>query len=101
MLLFSGTAPPLYAAPSHPTIGWRLIWPSLPACVCRDCHTAAVDAEGRLYTWGWGGSFFSGLGGLGHGDDAEQPTPKLVQGVVRYVRNRPGRASLLDHLYEP
>lgn len=47
-------------------------------------HTAAVDSEGNLYTWGFGGSFWGGVGGLGHGDESEQPKPKLVQSLVSY-----------------
>jgi len=49
-----------------------------------DFHTAAVDAEGQLWTWGWGGSLFGGIGGLGHGDEIEQPRPKLVKGLLDY-----------------
>lgn len=29
---------------------------------CGDFHTAAVGNEGQLWTWGWGGSMFSGAG---------------------------------------
>lgn len=47
-------------------------------------HTAAVDSEGNLYTWGFGGSFWGGVGGLGHGDESEQPRPKLVQSLLSY-----------------
>lgn len=43
-----------------------------------------MDSEGNLYTWGWGGSFWGGVGGLGHGDDKEQPRPKLVQSLLSY-----------------
>ncbi len=48
-------------------------------------HGAACDADGRLLTWGWGGSAGGGgflqpdidLGGgqLGHGEDRDQYTP--------------------------
>ena len=41
--------------------------------------SAAVSAEGDVYTWGWGGSFWQGNGGLGHGDSTTQPRPALVQ----------------------
>lgn len=33
-----------------------------------DSHSVAVDKEGKVYTWGWGGSIWSGGGLLGHGD---------------------------------
>lgn len=49
-----------------------------------DFHTAAIDEDGRLWTWGWGGSLFGGIGGLGHGDEAEQPRPKVVRSLVDY-----------------
>jgi hypothetical protein len=29
-----------------------------------------VDQAGRVFTWGWGGSLWSGGGLLGHGDTA-------------------------------
>ena len=41
--------------------------------------SAAVSEEGDVYTWGWGGSFWQGNGGLGHGDSTTQPRPALVQ----------------------
>jgi len=39
-------------------------------------HSAAVTDDGALWTWGWGGSFWSGAGGLGQGtrDSREEPT---------------------------
>jgi len=49
---------------------------------CGTYHSAAVDANGNVYTWGWGGSFLSGGGFLGHGDNTDQLYPKLVQSLV-------------------
>lgn len=37
-----------------------------------------------MYTWGWGGSLWGGIGGLGHGDEKEQPRPKLVKSLLDY-----------------
>lgn len=39
-------------------------------------HSAAITSSGELFTWGWGGSFFSGAGGLGQGsrDGVQWPT---------------------------
>jgi alpha-tubulin suppressor-like RCC1 family protein len=37
---------------------------------CGDHHTAVLDSDGLLFTWGWGGSFFSGAGCLGLGETA-------------------------------
>ena len=34
-----------------------------------------------MYTWGWGGSFWQGNGGLGHGHNTSQPRPALVQSL--------------------
>lgn len=40
-----------------------------------------MSEEGDVYTWGWGGSFWQGNGGLGHGDNTSQPRPALVQSL--------------------
>lgn len=53
-------------------------------------HSAAIDADGKLYTWGWGGSQGTALsfeegggtgGQLGHGDDNDRWDPGLVEWV--------------------
>lgn len=49
---------------------------------CGEYHTAAVDREGKVYTWGWGGSFFQGAGGLSHPTRANVATPQLVRSLV-------------------
>ena len=46
-----------------------------------DTSCAAVSNEGEVFTWGWGGSFWSGNGGLGHGNNATQTRPALVEGL--------------------
>jgi len=46
-----------------------------------DTASACVSADGDVYTWGWGGSFWQGNGGLGHGDNTSQPRPALVQSL--------------------
>jgi hypothetical protein len=53
-------------------------------------RAAGVTADGRLFTWGWGGAVGSGgflspgadlgAGQLGHGDDWDQYDPKQVGG---------------------
>mmetsp|Transcript_13955 Transcript_13955/g.20981 ORF Transcript_13955/g.20981 Transcript_13955/m.20981 type:complete len:450 (-) Transcript_13955:1322-2671(-) len=45
---------------------------------CGEYHSAVIDTEGRLYTWGWGGSWLAGGGHLGHGDRIDEKYPKLV-----------------------
>lgn len=56
-------------------------------CVCGlqiavgETASACVSEEGDVYTWGWGGSFWQGNGGLGHGDNTTQPRPALVQAL--------------------
>jgi len=45
--------------------------------------SAAVSDEGEVFTWGWGGSFWGGNGGLGHGNNAAQARPALVEGLLR------------------
>jgi len=49
---------------------------------CGDHHTAALDEDGNLYTWGWGGSFFSGAGALGLGDSSNESKPVLVESLA-------------------
>ena len=39
-------------------------------------HAAAIDEDGQVYTWGNGGSWWSGGGQLGHGVRAIEPIPK-------------------------
>eukprot|EP00922_Rhytidocystis_sp_ex-Travisia-forbesii_P035686 GHVS01052943.1.p1 GENE.GHVS01052943.1~~GHVS01052943.1.p1 ORF type:complete len:425 (-),score=32.07 GHVS01052943.1:115-1389(-) len=46
---------------------------------CGSYHTVAVTEEGLMFSWGWGGSFWSGVGGLGHGNNLSVESPKLVQ----------------------
>lgn len=48
---------------------------------CGDFHSAAIDSDGRLYTWGWGGSWLSGGGQLGHGSRDSLNQPELVKAV--------------------
>ena len=48
---------------------------------CGDKHSAAVDSDGNLYTWGYNGSFFSGGGMLGHGNRDAVSEPKLVESL--------------------
>eukprot|EP00397_Hematodinium_sp_SG-2012_P045160 GEMP01050625.1.p1 GENE.GEMP01050625.1~~GEMP01050625.1.p1 ORF type:complete len:394 (+),score=63.36 GEMP01050625.1:35-1216(+) len=41
-------------------------------------HSAAVTRSGDLYTWGWGGSFWSGSGALGSGTQDTHPVPLRI-----------------------
>jgi alpha-tubulin suppressor-like RCC1 family protein len=43
---------------------------------------AYVDTNGDLYTAGFGGSNFSGVGALGHGDSQSYLEPKLVESLI-------------------
>ena len=52
-------------------------------------HSAAVSADGSLYTWGWGGSVGSmqsgrddGSGQLGHGNEFDKWEPQKVESVL-------------------
>ena len=56
----------------------------LRTAACGGNHTAGIDEEGRLYTWGWGGNLWSGRGALGQGRTGDVKTPQLV-GVVADV----------------
>lgn len=42
-------------------------------------HSAAITEGGYLWTWGWGGSFWWGAGGLGHGSRTDALRPVLVR----------------------
>jgi len=44
-------------------------------------HSACVAEDGSLWTWGWGGGFFHGVGALGHGGRDSIPSPAIVEGV--------------------
>jgi E3 ubiquitin-protein ligase HERC2 len=48
-----------------------------------ETSSAAVSEEGDVYTWGWGGSWWKGNGGLGHGDSSSQPSPALVESLEK------------------
>mmetsp|Transcript_6301 Transcript_6301/g.18120 ORF Transcript_6301/g.18120 Transcript_6301/m.18120 type:complete len:425 (-) Transcript_6301:180-1454(-) len=47
-----------------------------------DQHTAALTEDGTLWTWGWGGSFWSGAGALGHGGKETVEAPRRVEQFV-------------------
>ncbi|CCI39952.1 unnamed protein product [Albugo candida] len=49
---------------------------------CGEYHTAAVDEEGKLFTWGWGGSTLKGSGALGHAGGEDESIPRLVRTLV-------------------
>ena len=55
---------------------------AVASVACGDSHSAAVTSDGKLYTWGWGGSLWSGSGLLGHGDGTSHTTPKLVESLL-------------------
>ncbi|CAK9057059.1 E3 ubiquitin-protein ligase HERC2 (HECT domain and RCC1-like domain-containing protein 2) (HECT-type E3 ubiquitin transferase HERC2) [Durusdinium trenchii] len=42
-------------------------------------HSACVLEDGSLYTWGWGGGFFHGVGALGLGDQDTRTSPSCVE----------------------
>jgi alpha-tubulin suppressor-like RCC1 family protein len=41
-------------------------------------HAAYINTSGEVFTWGSGGSWFSGGGQLGHGNTSDQNKPKYV-----------------------
>ena len=48
---------------------------------CGGRHTAVIDEEGMLWTWGWGGNRLFACGGLGHGIKESLNTPQMVKGL--------------------
>lgn len=45
-------------------------------------HSACVAEDGSLWTWGWGGGFLHGAGGLGHGNSESLAAPVRVERLV-------------------
>jgi len=45
-------------------------------------HSAAITEDGALWTWGWGGSFWSGVGALGHGNSETMKVPTVVRRLL-------------------
>jgi len=45
-------------------------------------HSAAITASGDLFTWGWGGSFWSGTGALGQGETTGCTEPIKVKKIT-------------------
>lgn len=48
---------------------------------CGKHHTLALTRDGRVYSWGWGGNFFS-AGCLGHSSRDDCPEPTLVEALA-------------------
>jgi len=48
---------------------------------CGGRHTAVIDEDGKLWTWGWGGNRLFACGGLGHGVKDSLNSPKMVKGL--------------------
>ena len=47
-------------------------------------HAAAVDNNGLVYTWGYGGSWMSGGGQLGHNNSNSYDKPELIKALLEY-----------------
>lgn len=52
------------------------------AVACGESHSLALDGDGRVYSWGWGGSWLSGGGQLGSGDRGHRYAPAPVAGAL-------------------
>lgn len=48
---------------------------------CGYKHTLAIDEQNNLYSWGWGGNFFKGANGLGHGTKENVLFPQIVESL--------------------
>lgn len=46
---------------------------------CGDAFTACLTEDGKVFTWGHGGSMMDGAGALGHGDNADCVYPKELK----------------------
>lgn len=67
---------------SRPRIVEALAGIPIVSIAAGETSTAAISDEGELFTWGWGGSYWEGNGGLGHGDSTTQPRPALVESLL-------------------
>jgi len=76
---------------------------------CGSYHTLAMTTGGEVYSTGFGGSFFNGAGGLGHGNRSQLDEPKRIptfgrgSGLVAAVSVSAGallRSSLRIHMDE-
>ncbi|RHY34359.1 hypothetical protein DYB32_001007 [Aphanomyces invadans] len=64
---------------------------------CAVHHTAALDKEGRLFTWGYGGTSMSDSAlGLGPSEGKNVALPTLVETFIDDVRNRGVRLQAVD-----
>ena len=52
------------------------------AVACGESHSLALDGDGRVYSWGWGGSWLSGGGQLGSGGREHRYAPAPVAGAL-------------------
>ena len=48
---------------------------------CTGAYSLALTESGGVYSWGWGGSFMSGVGALGHGDEKSHEMPTKIQAL--------------------
>jgi len=46
---------------------------------CGGRHTACIDVDGNVYTFGWAGNRIFGCGGLGHGNKQSLNSPKQIE----------------------
>ena len=44
---------------------------------CGDFHSVALTGEGKVYSWGGGGSFFN-RGQCGHGNQNDNESPEII-----------------------
>ncbi len=51
---------------------------------CGDFHSVALTSEGRLFSWGGGGSFFN-RGQCGHGNNQDSDSPELIKSLQHKV----------------
>lgn len=54
------------------------------AVACGKRHAAAVDVDGLVHTWGYGGSWMGGGGQLGHNSTDAVAAPTLVEAFESY-----------------
>lgn len=76
----TGTGAPPGAVVFEASDGHR---PQVLSVACGAYHSAAITEGGALWTWGWGGSFWSGVGALGTGNKDSVKEPMVVNSFVK------------------
>jgi len=68
----------IFTAQSTPKVIQALVKQKIKKIACGTSHTVVLDDKNTLFSWG-----FNGYGRLGHGNTADEMTPKQIKNVTR------------------